>query len=65
MSGDDLGTIHDFKLYVFRFRVVSSDVKAAEGVFELMERFNWTRVAVITQQESIFTSVRSVYCVAE
>ena len=38
-------------------RVVSSDVKAAEGVYRLMQRFNWTRIAVITQQETIFTSV--------
>ena len=39
-------------------RVVSSDVAAAEGVVSLMRRFDWTRVAVVTQQETIFTSVR-------
>ena len=40
------------------YRVVSSDVAAAEGVVSLMRRFDWTRVAVVTQQETIFTSVR-------
>lgn len=39
-------------------RVVSSDVATAEGVVSLMKQFDWTRVAVITQQETIFTSVR-------
>ena len=39
-------------------RVVSSDVATAEGVVNLMRQFDWTRVAVITQQETIFTSVR-------
>ena len=37
--------------------MVSSDAVVAEGVASLMERFNWTRVAVISQQETIFTSV--------
>lgn len=41
-------------------RVVSSDVAAAEGVVSLMKRFDWTRVAVVTQQETIFTSVRGL-----
>lgn len=40
-------------------RVVSSDVAAAEGVVSLMRQFDWTRVAVVTQQETIFTSTFS------
>ena len=46
-------------MYVIPYsRVVSSDVAAAEGVVSLMKRFDWMRVAVVTQQETIFTSVR-------
>lgn len=38
-------------------RLVPSDVAAAMGVVSLMEQFNWTRLGLITQQESSFTFV--------
>ncbi len=38
-------------------RVASSDEAVAVGVVNLMVRYNWTRVSVISMQERIFTSV--------
>ena len=39
------------------YRVVSSDAAVVEGIVNLALQFNWSRIAVISQQENIFTSV--------
>lgn len=40
-------------------RLVPSDVAVVAGIVDLMERFDWTRIAVIQQQEFIFTTIFS------
>ena len=53
-SSPSLSETGTFSTFV---RVVSSDVAVAVGVVDLMLRYDWTRVSVITLQERIFTSV--------
>ncbi len=44
-------------LFTTFLRLVPSDVAAAMGVVSLMEQFNWSRLGIITQQESTFVFV--------
>ena len=45
------------------YRVVSSDAAVVEGIVNIALQFNWSRIAVISQQENIFTSVSDQICV--
>ena len=48
------------KLFPLFLRTVSSDAEIAEGITAAMKKFGWSRVALITQSESIFTFVSLV-----
>ncbi len=41
-------------------RLVPSDQAVVTGVLSLMARYDWTRIAIIQQQEFIFTSVSGI-----
>ena len=41
-------------------RTVSSDAEIAVGIVQAMKQFEWSRIAVITQSENIFTFVSVV-----
>ncbi|XP_065899518.1 gamma-aminobutyric acid type B receptor subunit 2-like isoform X2 [Dysidea avara] len=43
------------KLFPLFLRTVSSDAEIAVGITAAMKRFGWSRVALITQSENIFT----------
>ncbi|XP_065899536.1 gamma-aminobutyric acid type B receptor subunit 2-like [Dysidea avara] len=45
------------KLFPLFLRTVSSDAEVAVGVTAVMKKFGWSRVALITQSENIFTFV--------
>ena len=53
-SSPYLSTVPEFPKFI---RTVSSDVEAATGVSNIMKHFSWSRVALLTQSETIFTSV--------
>jgi len=38
---------------------VSSDAEIAEGITAAMKEFGWSRIALLTQSENIFTFVSS------
>jgi len=38
-------------------RTVSSDADIADGIIQAMKQFSWSRIALITQTENIFTFV--------
>jgi len=48
------------KLFPLFLRTVSSDAEIAVGITAAMKKFGWSRVALITQSESIFTFVSLV-----
>ena len=41
-------------------RTVSSDAEIVVGIVQAMKQFGWSRIAVITQSENIFTFVSVV-----
>ena len=41
-------------------RTVSSDAEIVVGIVQVMKQFEWSRIAVITQSEDIFTFVSFV-----
>jgi len=38
-------------------RIVPSDTSIAPGIVKLMQHFDWKHIAIITQEEDIFTLV--------
>jgi len=45
------------KIFPLFLRTVSSDAEIAVGITAAMKKFGWSRVALITQSENIFTFV--------
>ena len=48
------------KYYPTFLRPVASDTSIAPGIVKLMQHFDWKHVAIITQEEDIFTLVNNV-----
>ena len=42
--------------------MVSSDTAIVNGIVTLMVKFKWSRITVVSQQETIFTSVSGYQC---
>ena len=42
--------------------MVSSDTAIVNGIVTLMVKFKWSRITVVSQQETIFTSVSAYQC---
>ena len=53
-SSPHLSNIRQFPKFL---RTVSSDIEIAQGISLLMKHFSWSRVALLTQSENIFTFV--------
>lgn len=47
----------------YHFALLSSDVNLAYGFYGIIRRFQWRRVSIIVQDESLFTVVRLSLCV--
>jgi len=54
-SSPHLSDTNEFPRFL---RTVSSDIEIAQGISLLMQHFGWSRVALLTQSENIFTFVR-------
>ena len=47
--------------YPTLLRTVSSDAAVVDGIIAMMNHYDWSRIACITQQEFIFTAVCIIF----
>ena len=59
-----LSNVKNFPTFL---RPVASDISIAPGIVKLMQHFEWKHIAIITQEEDIFTLVNNdtihTYCI--
>ena len=51
------------EVFPYFLRTVSSDAEIVPGIVQAMNQFDWSRIALITQSENIFTFVSGRYTV--
>ena len=55
--GSSSPRLSDTQIFPSFLRTVSSDAEIVVGIVQAMKEFRWSRIALITQTENIFTSV--------